>query len=85
MVQNIIKNETSRRFRGVLGALGFMKAERHAAKGDKWSRFGATWSISFTIFGAHWISKDRSARCFSMHLAQPHQLEHSYIFEQLCR
>ena len=30
---------------GVLGALGFINAEKRADKDEKWSHFGATWSI----------------------------------------
>ena len=34
---------------GVLGALGFMNAERRADKDEQWSHFGATWSIACAI------------------------------------
>ena len=53
----IIKNKTSGCFGEVLGALGFMNAERHAQENEKWSHFGATWSILIRwvflyVFGA---------------------------------
>ena len=45
----IIKNETSRRFGGALGTLGFMNAERRADKDGRWTHFGATWLILCAI------------------------------------
>ena len=32
-------------FQGVLGAFGFLNAERRADKNEKWKHFGATWPI----------------------------------------